>query len=141
MERARRRENSRGTCTGFERGKLPTHDYACPKVSRRESSKRYSVELGQEIVALINGGGHPMAAGFTVAGESEGALREFLVERIASECGPDGLQPSLRIDGALQVGGATVELALALEQLALLANQPSSVPSQASASSYKPHSC
>ena len=82
------------------------------------------VDLGAAIVAarqsglLINGGGHPMAAGFTVAGESEGALREFLAERIASESGPNGLQPSLRIDGALQAGGATVELALALEQLA-----------------------
>jgi hypothetical protein len=37
----------------FEVEVVPTD----PKISRREDDKRYSVELGQEIVALINGGG------------------------------------------------------------------------------------
>ena len=82
------------------------------------------VDLGSAILAarqsdlLINGGGHRMAAGFTVAAEKEPAFRAFLAERIVADAGRDGLKPVLRLDGALQVAGATVRLAQALERLA-----------------------
>lgn len=82
------------------------------------------VDLGAAVLAarqaghLINGGGHRMAAGFTVAREAEPAFRHFLAERIAVDVGPGGLRPTLRLDGALQAGGATTGLLASLEALA-----------------------
>ena len=82
------------------------------------------VDLGAAILAarqaglLINGGGHRMAAGFTVARESEDAFRAFLAERIAADAGPGGITPSLRLDGAMQTAAATVPLLQALDALA-----------------------
>ncbi|MGH6618885.1 MAG: single-stranded-DNA-specific exonuclease RecJ, partial [Alphaproteobacteria bacterium] len=82
------------------------------------------VDLGAAILAarqsglLINGGGHRMAAGFTVARESEESLRAFLAARIAADTGPGGITPSLRLDGALQSAGATVALLQSLDALA-----------------------
>ena len=81
-------------------------------------------DLGAAVVAarqeglLINGGGHPMAAGFTVAQDQVGALRDFLDARIVAGAGSGGLRPSLRLDGALQVAAASVELVQAIELLA-----------------------
>jgi len=82
------------------------------------------VDLGAAVLAarqaglLINGGGHKMAAGFTVAQESEPAFRHFLAERIADDTGPGGIVPVLRLDGALQSGAATTPLLQAVETLA-----------------------
>ena len=82
------------------------------------------VDLGAAVVAarqeglLINGGGHTMAAGFTVAQDQVGALREFLDARIVAGAGSGGLRPSLRVDGSLQVAGASVDLVQAIERLA-----------------------
>jgi single-stranded-DNA-specific exonuclease len=82
------------------------------------------VDLGAAVLAarqaglLINGGGHKMAAGFTVAADAEPAFREFLAERIAKDAGPDGITPVLRLDGALQAGAATLPLLQSLEALA-----------------------
>lgn len=82
------------------------------------------VDLGAAILAarqsglLINGGGHRMAAGFTVARESEETFRAFLAARIAADTGPGGITPSLRLDGALQSAGATVALLQSLDALA-----------------------
>jgi single-stranded-DNA-specific exonuclease len=81
------------------------------------------VDLGAAVLAarqsglLINGGGHRMAAGFTVAEDAEPAFRDFLAARIAAEIGPGGLAPTLRLDGALQGAAATVELLQALDAL------------------------
>src|SRR5215472_2881449 len=88
------------------------------------------VALGPAVIAarqaglLINGGGHAMAAGFTVAAEKLDALRAFLSERLGDgldrdprvTCSSDprkrspGVVPELRIDGALSVAGAYSEL-------------------------------
>jgi single-stranded-DNA-specific exonuclease len=68
--------------------------------------------LGPAIIAarqaglLINGGGHAMAAGFTVAEERLGQLREFLVERLGDGFSSERLVPELAVDGALSVAGA-----------------------------------
>lgn len=75
------------------------------------------VDLGAAIIAarqsglLMNGGGHKMAAGFTVAADRLAALRAFLSERIAGEVAAAGIVPSLGIDGALLVPAATAEMA------------------------------
>src|SRR5438067_2125746 len=68
--------------------------------------------LGPAVIAarqaglLINGGGHAMAAGFTVAEDKLDQLREFLVERLGDGFASERLVPELAIDGALSVAGA-----------------------------------
>jgi len=64
---------------------------------------------------LINGGGHAMAAGLTVAVDKLAALGEFLKARVA-QVGFDPTQPAtLGIDGALAIGGASMDI---LDELA-----------------------
>jgi single-stranded-DNA-specific exonuclease len=82
-------------------------------------------DLGSAVIAarqaglLVQGGGHPMAAGLTVEASRLPALETFLSERIQ---GVPGLgrpaPPDLALDGALQVAGLSFELA---ERLAALA--------------------
>jgi single-stranded-DNA-specific exonuclease len=80
--------------------------------------------LGSAVVAarqaglLVNGGGHPMAAGFTVEAAKLGALRDFLAGRAAAALGDAMLAPELAIDGVLAAGAATPELMALLERLA-----------------------
>jgi single-stranded-DNA-specific exonuclease len=68
--------------------------------------------LGPAVIAarqaglLVNGGGHAMAAGFTVAEDKLDQLREFLVERLGDGLATKRLVPELMIDGALSVGAA-----------------------------------
>ncbi len=65
------------------------------------------VDLGSHIIAarqsglLINGGGHKMAAGFTVARDKLNDLRDFLVERIGKQLEAEPLRPTLTLDGLL----------------------------------------
>ncbi len=74
------------------------------------------VELGPAIIAaqqaghLINGGGHAMAAGFTLLEERIGEFRAFLAEHISSQLGGRALVPELGVDGALSVEGANLDL-------------------------------
>src|SRR5690242_9376678 len=72
--------------------------------------------LGPAIIAarqaglLINGGGHAMAAGFTVAADKLDALRDFLAERLGDGLGGEHLVPELAVDGPLSVAAAQGEL-------------------------------
>ncbi|MEE8293506.1 MAG: single-stranded-DNA-specific exonuclease RecJ, partial [Kiloniellales bacterium] len=81
------------------------------------------VDLGAAVIAarqsglLINGGGHPMAAGLTVAEDRVEALRAFLDERLSRRIAEIQYRPSLGIDGALQPGGARSDLVEVLEQV------------------------
>ncbi|MEQ8356873.1 MAG: single-stranded-DNA-specific exonuclease RecJ [Kiloniellaceae bacterium] len=78
------------------------------------------VDLGAAVIAarqeglLVNGGGHPMAAGLTVAARSLAELGAFLDARLARRLAEIDYQPSLGIDGALKPRAATLEL---LDQL------------------------
>jgi single-stranded-DNA-specific exonuclease len=82
------------------------------------------VDLGTAVIAarqeglLISGGGHAMAAGFTVAADRQDAFREFLAGRIVAQTGDGGPVAELGLDGILQPRGATVELAGVLQKLA-----------------------
>ena len=79
------------------------------------------VDIGAAVTAarqaglLINGGGHPMAAGLTVAAERLDELEHFLGQRISPQAAEAVGANSLGLDGALSVAGATPEL---LETLA-----------------------
>ncbi len=74
------------------------------------------VELGPAIIAaqqadyLINGGGHAMAAGFTLLEERIEGFKEFLAEHISGQLGGRVLVPELGVDGALSVEGANLDL-------------------------------
>jgi single-stranded-DNA-specific exonuclease len=81
------------------------------------------VNLGAAVIAarqagiLSAGGGHPMAAGFTVPRGSLARFQEFLDERIGASIDDQGLVPTLYLDGALSLGAATLDLAATLARL------------------------
>jgi single-stranded-DNA-specific exonuclease len=80
--------------------------------------------LGPAVIAarqeglLINGGGHAMAAGFTVAAAKLDAFREFLVERLGDGLDRERLVPELRVDGVITLGAAQADLIRHIERLA-----------------------
>ncbi len=79
------------------------------------------VDIGAAITAarqaghLVNGGGHPMAAGFTVERDRLEVLTAFLHERLAAAVDAQAGAPGLGLDGALGVEGATADLLEMLE--------------------------
>ena len=79
--------------------------------------------LGPAVIAarqaglLINGGGHAMAAGLTVAADRIEALREFLAERLGDGIERQPPVPELAIDGALTAAGAQAGLIGHLDRL------------------------
>lgn len=82
------------------------------------------VDIGAIIIAakqeglLVNGGGHAMAAGFTVMRGAYETFKIFVENRVAKILAETPLEPTLTIDGALTVAGATVDLAEKIQMLA-----------------------
>ena len=80
--------------------------------------------LGSAVIAarqaglLINGGGHAMAAGFTVAADKLVELREFLAERLGDGIDRTILVPELAIDAAIAAEAAQGGLIAQLDALA-----------------------
>ena len=78
--------------------------------------------LGPAIIAahreglLIAGGGHAMAAGFTVAAGKIDALRAFLGGRAMAELGGALPAPTLGLDGVLECAGASCALVDLIER-------------------------
>ncbi|HYE51598.1 MAG TPA: single-stranded-DNA-specific exonuclease RecJ [Azospirillaceae bacterium] len=75
------------------------------------------VDLGSAVIAarqdglLVAGGGHAMAAGFTVAEPKLAELEAYLAGRISAQLAEHGpLVPTLHLDGALGCRGATTQL-------------------------------
>jgi single-stranded-DNA-specific exonuclease len=74
------------------------------------------VDLGSAVVAareqglLVNGGGHTMAAGLTIAPDKISDFARFMIERIgaAGLASPEGRV--LPVEGALRIDGATPDL-------------------------------
>ncbi|MGQ3300685.1 single-stranded-DNA-specific exonuclease RecJ [Reyranella sp.] len=81
------------------------------------------VDLGAAVIAarqaglLVNGGGHAMAAGLTVARDSLAELARFLDERIAPQLGAAPPVRELGIDAALAPSAATSELVSMIERV------------------------
>ncbi|MBO7555862.1 MAG: single-stranded-DNA-specific exonuclease RecJ [Alphaproteobacteria bacterium] len=81
------------------------------------------LDLGALIMAakekgiLTKGGGHTMAAGFSLREEDIENFREFVGEYIKNSLKSDGIVPVLDVDAAISVGAANVEL---LDKLQLL---------------------
>jgi len=81
------------------------------------------VDLGQTIIAarqanyLIKGGGHAMAAGFSLTQNQLPGFKAFLNERIGDQIEMQGIEPTLSIDGSISAGGANLDLLEALSQV------------------------
>jgi single-stranded-DNA-specific exonuclease len=81
------------------------------------------LDLGGAVIAarqagiLSSGGGHPMAAGFSLPADRLDVFRAFLNHRLAAAAGLPGAVDML-VEGALQVAGATLDLARHVERLA-----------------------
>jgi single-stranded-DNA-specific exonuclease len=81
-------------------------------------------DLGAAVIAarqaglLVKGGGHAMAAGFSVERAKLADLEVFLSQRLALELGENPAPPGLYIDAVLGVEGANYRLVKTLETLA-----------------------
>ena len=82
------------------------------------------IDIGALIIAarqeglLVNGGGHAMAAGYTIAKSAYPAFKEFIETRLAKVLAETPMEPTLLLDGMLSLGGVSVELAEKLQLLA-----------------------
>jgi single-stranded-DNA-specific exonuclease len=81
------------------------------------------VDLGAAILAacqagiLIKGGGHKMAAGFTVEKARLEDLKAFLSERVATDIKAGDIRPTLYLDGAMKAAAADMSLLEILGQV------------------------
>jgi single-stranded-DNA-specific exonuclease len=92
-----------GTATGSARS-LPSVDLG--------AAVRAAVQEG----VFLKGGGHAMAAGFTLHRPKYDAARAFLESRLAPAVAQASARRELAIDGALSARGATLELIDLLER-------------------------
>jgi single-stranded-DNA-specific exonuclease len=82
---------------------------------------RPGIDIGTIVTAacqadlLVAGGGHPMAAGFTVARDRLDDFRGFVEERVAAQAVSAG-GPSLGLDGAMAVAAASRDLIAILSE-------------------------
>lgn len=82
------------------------------------------IDLGKAVIAareaglLINGGGHAMAAGFTVAEEQLEAFGAFLQKAVREQQAGEPASPRLALDGAVAVSAVTTRLIEELECVA-----------------------
>lgn len=82
------------------------------------------VDLGGAIIAakqaghLVNGGGHKMAAGFTVAKDAFGDLIGFVNAHVEEQLAGQDYKPELRIDGVLTVSSLNLDLVEKINMLA-----------------------
>ncbi len=81
------------------------------------------VDLGALIIAakekgiLTKGGGHTMAAGFSLNEDKIEEFRKFVGEYVREKIGDEAIVPVINADGVLDVSGATPELAKSLAML------------------------
>lgn len=81
------------------------------------------IDLGAAVVAavhaglLVGGGGHAMAAGFTVEESSLQPLRDFLHGRLAADYAKLPRERRLWLDASIALPGVTVELVETLERI------------------------
>ena len=81
------------------------------------------IDLGAAVIAarqaglLTHGGGHRMAAGFSVMPDRIGDLQAFLRQCVIDQLGGRALEANLELDGAVAVQGATPALAETLARL------------------------
>ncbi len=81
------------------------------------------VDLGALIIAakekgiITKGGGHNMAAGFSLEENKIEEFRKFVGEYVSEKIGEEDITPIINIDGELDLNGANLDLAEKLELL------------------------
>ena len=107
-----------------ERYDLPACVVACDGGMAKGSGRSVpGVDLGRAVLEardeglLFNGGGHAMAAGFTVEQERLGAFQTFLAEHVREQIASGGVQPSYVVDAVVTPEGATLDLVQNLSRL------------------------
>jgi single-stranded-DNA-specific exonuclease len=81
------------------------------------------VDLGTAIIAarqaglLTKGGGHAMAAGFSVAEDQLNGFKDFLEDRIGIQIEEKNIQPTYKADGVVNPQGLTPAMVEELEQI------------------------
>lgn len=81
------------------------------------------IDLGSLIIAakekglITKGGGHTMAAGFSLEKEKIKEFKDFVGKYAVEKAGSEAVIPIKKIDAVLDVGGANCELADCLEQM------------------------
>ena len=87
----------------------------------RKALFAWCIDLGRAVLGareaglLFNGGGHAMAAGFTVTEANLPALISFVQEDVGRQLKGERLAPTLSLDGALAVSAVTPDLVAELE--------------------------
>ena len=82
------------------------------------------IDLGAAVIAahqagiIDKGGGHRMAAGFTLKPARLDDFQNFLNDRVNIQIKEAGIVPTLRFDGSMTTAGASLETAEQLEELA-----------------------
>lgn len=81
------------------------------------------LDLGRAVIAareaglLEAGGGHAMAAGFSLKPEKLPEFRAFLAERLRIQLDGGDLSPTLEVDGAVALSGVTPDLLALIERV------------------------
>lgn len=81
------------------------------------------LDLGRAVIAareagiLEAGGGHAMAAGFSLLPEKVEEFRAFLGTRLKDQADGGGLVPTLEVDGAVDINAATPDLLALLDRV------------------------
>ena len=84
----------------------------------------YGADLGSAVIAarqaglIEKGGGHAMAAGFSVSRENLPKLEEFIANKMRDAIGDNPPPPGLVFDGMIALGGANTRLVKSLESVA-----------------------
>ncbi|MDH5772309.1 MAG: single-stranded-DNA-specific exonuclease RecJ [Rhodospirillaceae bacterium] len=84
----------------------------------------YGADLGSAVIAarqaglIEKGGGHAMAAGFSVLRENLKKLEEFIAKKMREAIGDNPPPPGLVFDGMIALGGANTHLVKSLESVA-----------------------
>ncbi len=107
-----------------ERYDLPACVVACDGGMAKGSGRSVpGVDLGRAVLdardagLLFNGGGHAMAAGFTVEQDRLEAFQTFLADHIQTQVAAGGVQPSYVVDAVVTPEGATLDLVQSLARL------------------------
>lgn len=107
-----------------ERYNVPSFVMSIEKDEVKGSARSVpQVDLGTLIIAakekgiITKGGGHTMAAGFSLEEDKIEEFKKFVGEYVVEHIGGEAITPVIDVDAVLDVGGATVDLADYLEQL------------------------
>ncbi|MDD4556828.1 MAG: single-stranded-DNA-specific exonuclease RecJ [Alphaproteobacteria bacterium] len=107
-----------------ERYNVPSFVMSIEEDEVKGSARSISgVDLGALIISakekgvIIKGGGHYMAAGFSLTEEQIPSFQKFVGEYVKAKLGEEEIVPVIEYDGVVDIDGATVEMAEKMQVL------------------------